>query len=250
MGPVEKKLQEEISKRGTLCFALLDSEELSPEKAADIALRSQACGVSAILVGGSTTIDQIEMNSVLESIKNAISLPVILFPGNVTGVSPRADAIFFSCLLNSDNPYFMTQAQALSALTVRKYHLETLPMGYIIIGEGGAVGFVGRARGIPPYKPSLAAMYALAAQYLGMRFVYLEAGSGVTSHVPPAVAKAVRSVCTEIVMVGGGIRTAKEATELSASGADVIVVGTLLESPNFEPELRKIVRSIQRPLRT
>ena len=127
----------------------------------------------------------------------SVTSPVILFPGNVTGVSPNADAIFFSCLMNSDNPYFITEAQALGALAIKKYNLEAIPMAYLIIGNGGAAGFVGRATGIPPNKPSLAAMYALAAQYFGMRFLYLEAGSGVDSKVPEKMIATVRKVYDE-----------------------------------------------------
>ena len=166
--------------------------------------------------------------------------PVILFPGNVTGVSPSADAIFFSCLMNSDNPYFITEAQALGALAVRKYDLEAIPMAYLIIGDGGAAGFVGRARGIPPSKPSLAAMYALAAQYFGMRFLYLEAGSGADGKVSEKMIATVRKVYEGTLIVGGGIRNPDDAKLAAKAGADIIVIGTMLEDANFEKVLSDI----------
>jgi len=189
-------------------------------------------------------VDQIELEEVVKTIKKTVTSPVILFPGNVTGVAPSADAIFFSCLMNSDNPYFITEAQALGALAIRKHDIEAIPMAYLIIGDGGAAGFVGRARGIPPHKPGLAAMYALAAQYFGMRFLYLEAGSGADGRVSQAMIAAVRKVYEGTLIVGGGITSVEAAEAASKAGADVIVVGTMLENGNFEPLLTKICKAI------
>ncbi|HVB12021.1 MAG TPA: geranylgeranylglyceryl/heptaprenylglyceryl phosphate synthase [Nitrososphaerales archaeon] len=241
---VESKLKDLIKSQGTICVGLLDSENISPNDAAKIAARVEKCGAKAILVGGSTAIDQIELEEVVKTIKKAVTSPVILFPGNVTGVSPSADAIFFSCLMNSDNPYFITEAQALGALSVRKYDLEALPMAYLIVGDGGAAGFVGRAKGIPHQKPGLAAMYALAAQYFGMRFLYLEAGSGADGRVSEAMIAAVRKVYGGTLIVGGGINSPEAAKAASKAGADVIVVGTMLENDDFEPILTKICKAI------
>jgi phosphoglycerol geranylgeranyltransferase len=246
LGPVETLIRNEIMKFGTICAALIDSEELGPEKATDTALKSQECGASLILVGGSTAADQMELDAIVKAIKSSVKLPVILFPGNVTGLSPNADAILFSSLLNSDNPYFITEAQALSTPVIRKYGLEVLPMGYIVIGDGGTIGFVGRARGIPPSKPKIAAMYALAAQYMGMRYVYLEAGSGVTSHTSSDIISSVRKVFDGVLISGGGIKTPEDARSVSSAGADIIVVGTLLESEGFESSLRQMILKMRR----
>jgi len=240
----ESKLRDLIKSQGTICVGLLDSENISPVQAASIATRVENCGARAILVGGSTAVDQIELEEVVRTIKTSVTSPVILFPGNVTGVSPSADAIFFSCLMNSDNPYFITEAQALGALAIRKYNLEAIPMAYLIVGDGGAAGFVGRAKGIPPNKPSLAAMYALAAEYFGMRFVYLEAGSGVDGRVSQAMISAVRKVYGGTLIVGGGITSPEAASLASSAGADVVVVGTMLESGNFDSVLTEICRAV------
>jgi phosphoglycerol geranylgeranyltransferase len=204
----------------------------------------EKCGAKAILVGGSTAVDQLELDAVVRSIKTSVISPVILFPGNVTGVSPSADAIFFSCLMNSDNPYFITEAQALGALAIRKYNLEAIPMAYLIVGDGGAAGFVGRAKGIPPNKPSLAAMYALAAQYFGMRFLYLEAGSGVDSKVSEKMIATVRKVYVGTLIIGGVIRTPDDAKVAAGAGADIIVIGTMLEDKDFEKTLTDICQAV------
>ena len=225
-------------------MGLLDSENISPAEAAKIASKVEKCGAKAILVGGSTAVDQLELDAVVRSVKVAVTSPVILFPGNVTGVSPSADAIFFSCLMNSDNPYFITEAQALGALAIRKYNLEPIPMAYVIVGDGGAAGFVGRARGIPPGKPSLAAMYALAAQYFGLRFLYLEAGSGADGKVSERMITTVRKVYEGTLIVGGGIRSPEDAKVAAKAGADIIVIGTMLESSDFEKTLSDICSAV------
>src|SRR5579862_2980207 len=240
----ESKLKDLIKTQGTICAGLLDSENISPAEAARIAARVEKCGAKAILVGGSTAVDQIELEEVVKTIKKSVTSPVILFPGNVTGVSPSADAIFFSCLMNSDNPYFITEAQALGALAIRKYNLEAIPMAYLIVGDGGAAGFIGRAKGIPPNKPSLAAMYALAAEYFGMRFVYLEAGSGADGRVSQTMISTVRKVYSGTLIVGGGIISPEAAATASKAGADIVVIGTMLESENFESMLTAICEAV------
>jgi phosphoglycerol geranylgeranyltransferase len=243
-GKVEQYLLDEIKKHGTICLPLIDSENST--NAASIALRLEEIGASGVLIGGSSAIDQLELANVVAEIKTKIKIPVILFPGNVTGVSPKADAILFSSLLNSDNPYFITEAQALGALAVKKYGIEPLPTAYIIIGEGTAAWFVGRARGIPFHKPNLAVMYSLAAQYMGMRFVYLEAGSGAARNIPPEMVAAVRKYYEGTLIVGGGIRSAETAEQIAKAGADIIVIGTMIEEGGtWQEKLTSIVKAIR-----
>ena len=242
---VENYISSEMEKYGTLCFALIDSESFLSSPA--IVSRIEQLGVSAILVGGSSAIDQLELTQIVSNVKSQTKVPVILFPGNVTGVCPTADAILFSSLLNSDNPYFITEAQALGALSVKKYNIEPLPTGYLIIGEGTTAWFVGRARGIPYAKSGIAVMYSLAAQYLGMRFLYLEAGSGAIESVRPQMVSAVRKSYSGILIVGGGIRDVATAKEIARAGADIIVIGTMIEKElNWEEKLSSIVNAIRK----
>ena len=244
IGSIEEKINNYIKKQGTICAGLIDSENLNSEEIKRIAKTSEKCGVKLILVGGSTIFDQNELDKAVQTIKKNVKIPVVLFPGNSTGVVPSADAILFSSLLNSQNPYFITGAQAISSLSVKKYKLEAIPMGYISVGDGGTMGFIGQSRGIPSSKPKLAAMYALAAQYLGMRFIYLEAGSGVISHISPEFVKVVKSVYDGILIVGGGIKDKNVAKSLALAGADIIVIGTLLEQNNFQDILTPLIKDI------
>src|ERR671932_1130817 len=242
---VEDYIRSEIKKYGTLCFPLIDSE--SQLDAGSVAEKAESLGASAVLVGGSSVIDQLELSEIVSHIKSQIKIPVILFPGNVTGVSPKADAILFSSLLNSESPYFITEAQALGAIAVKKYGIEPLPTGYLIIGEGTTAWFMGQARGIPFDKSRIAVMYSLAAQYLGMRFLYLEAGPGSIQNVSPQMVSAVRKHYEGILIVGGGIRTPETAKEIANAGADAIVIGTMIEKEeNWEDKFSSIINSIRR----
>ncbi len=209
-------------------FTLIDPDEQSPKEAAKMAQAAEKANSDGILVGGSIT-DQDDLNLTVKAIKENTDLPVVLFPGNISGVSKFADAILFMSLLNSTNPYWITGAQALSAPSIKKMGIETIPMGYLIIEPGGTVGWVGDAKPIPRKKSDLALAYSMAAEFLGMRVIYLEAGSGADSHIPLDFIMKVKKLTNLILIVGGGIRTAQDAKEVSQAGADIVITGTVVE---------------------
>ena len=233
-------------KKSPILFVLIDSEASNIKSAAELAKKSEKLGAASILIGGSSATNQFEMDKVVGSIKKAVKIPIILFPGNITGVVPQADAILFSSLLNSENPYYISQAQALGAPNVMKFGLEPLPTAYLVVGEGTSAWFVGSARGIPFDKPKIAAAYSLSAQYLGMRFVYLEAGSGAKQSVSPEMVKTVRRVFDGFIIVGGGIKDAKTAKSLVKAGADGLVIGTLLEQTGGLKKFTEIIKSLKK----
>ena len=224
---IENYLNETL-KEHKLHFTLIDPDEQSPQEAVEIAKQAKKARSDAILVGGSIT-DQEDLNITVKSIKEEVDLPVILFPGNISGVSKYADALLFMSLLNSTNPYWITGAQALSAPSIKKMGIETIPMGYLIIEPGGTVGWVGDSKPIPRKKSDLAVAYALAAEFLGMRVIYLEAGSGADSHIPVDFIMKVKKLTNLMVIVGGGIKTAQDALEVKEAGADIIITGTVVE---------------------
>ena len=245
VGPNESHLRNEIKKRGTIVAGLIDPEDFTPKQAASIAESLQAAGGSLILVGGSTAANQKQLDDVVIQIKNKITLPVILFPGNITGVSQYADALLFTSLLNSRNSYFIIGAQALGAIQVSKYRLEAIPMGYLVVGQGSTTAFVADVREIPPDKSSVAVMYSLAAQYMGMRAVYLEAGSGSKSTIQTSMIQSVRKYFSGMLIVGGGITVPQVAKQMAQAGADILVVGNLLRSPTFATDFRRIVKAAE-----
>ena len=245
VGKIENYLKSR-RKKSPILFVLIDSEASNIKLAVELAKKSEKLGAASILIGGSSATNQFEMDKVVGSIKKAVKIPIILFPGNITGVVPQADAILFSSLLNSENPYYISQAQALGAPNVMKFGLEPLPTAYLVIGEGTSAWFVGSARGIPFNKPKIAAAYSLSAQYLGMRFVYLEAGSGAKQSVSPEMVKTVRRVFDGFIIVGGGIKDAKTAKNLVKAGADGLVIGTLLEQTGGLKKFTEIIKSLKK----
>jgi phosphoglycerol geranylgeranyltransferase len=243
IGDVENLLESTIKERGVAHLTLFDPEKVTPLTAKQLAREVKKAGTTAAMVGGSTATSVYQLDSVVRAIK-ASGLPVILFPNDVAGLSQHADAVFFMSLLNSTNPYYLSGAQALGAPLVKRYRLEAIPLAYLIIGEhAGAVGFVGNANPIPYDKPELAAIYALAAEYLGMRFVYLEAGSGAKRTVPPEMVRTVKDACRIRIITGGGIRTPSQAKSLADAGAQVIVTGTIAEKASTR-NLREIIQAI------
>jgi len=244
---VEELLLKEIRDKGAIHLVLIDPEKCDSNFAAEVAKKAERAGSSGIMVGGSIGVSETELDVVIKSIKENCSLPVILFPGNVSGISRLADAIWFMSLLNSMNPYYIVGAQVLGAPIVRKYGLEAIPMGYIIVGEGGAAGFFGQARTIPLSRPDIAAAYALAAQYMGMRFVYLEHGSGAEKPIPKDFVKTVRKTIDIPLIVGGGIKNGLHAQEIVEGGADIVVTGTVIEKEkDVEVVLKDIIDGVRK----
>ena len=244
IGTVESHLGKLIKDEGVAHLTLFDPEKLTPFAARKLALDVRKAGTSAAMVGGSTATSVYQLDAVVRAIKTS-KLPVILFPNDVAGLSQYADAVFFMSLLNSLNPYYLSGAQALGAPLVKRFRLEPIPLAYLIVGgDAGAAGFIGSANPIPYHKPELAAIYALAAEYLGMRFVYLEAGSGAKQSVPPQMVSTVKKTSRIHIIVGGGIRTPSQAKSLVDAGADLIVTGTIAEKESLR-KLRGIIRAIR-----
>jgi len=244
-GRVERHLLNKIKHDGAIHLTLLDPEKTSPEHAAKTAYNAEKDGTAAIMVGGSTVTSTQQLEETVKAIKEAVKVPVILFPNNITGICRYADAIWFMSLLNSSEPYFIIGAHILGAPLVRKFGLEPIPLGYIIVGEGGAASVVGRAFPIPFDKPELAAAHALAAEYLGMRFVYLEGGSGVKTSVPLGMIRMVKDAISVPLVVGGGLRTGDQVEKVVDAGANIVVTGNVTEGYT-KTELKELIRSVKR----
>ena len=245
VGRVERYLLDKINAEGAIHMTLLDPEKVTATQASQIAANAKASGTAAIMVGGSTFDSHAHLDEVLQAIRNAVDIPSILFPNNVTGISRYADAIWFMSLLNSVDPYFLMGAQVLGAPLVKKYGLEPISMGYVIVGEGGTAGIVGKAMAVPYEKPELAAAHALAGEYLGMRFIYLEGGSGAKNPVPPEMICAVKHYIGAKLIVGGGIRTKEQALTAASAGADIIVTGNIVETTESKQKVADIIDGIK-----
>ena len=239
-GRVRKHLFE-LRERGCKAFFALIDPEKPPvlQRVKSVLTRS-----TAILIGGSLGVTPYDVDRlVIELREGGVDKPVIIFPGGLNNIGKEADAILYMSLLNSLDPYWISGAQVAAAPIVYRLGLEALPTAYIIVGYGGAAGHVGRAQVLPLEKPELIATYVLAAKYMGMQFVYIEAGSGAPSSVPPEAVRMAREVAPDVyLIVGGGIRDAATAKKLVEAGADAIVLGTLIErNPEKAAEIAAVI---------
>ncbi len=245
---VWKRLKEE-RRKSRLHFTLIDPQKTVGSEARRLAEAAAEAGSNAILVGGSLAVYEPRLGDVVDSIKPA-GLPVILFPGNLTGLTPKADAVLFMYLINTDNPYYSTWAQTQAAPIVLEMGLEVIPTAYVIVGYGGAAGYMGNARPVPYDKPEIVAAHALAGAMMGARVIYLEAGSGAPKPVPPRAIRYSRMLLDRfgwdgLLVVGGGVRSREHAEAAAEAGADVLVTGTIVEEdPGRIPEIVSAFKGI------
>lgn len=213
-----------------LFFPLLDPDKIVNGETTFIAHSIKNSGCDGILVGGSTLFTDSLGKFVLE-LKSYSGLPVIIFPGNSKFIVPEADAVFFLSLISGRNPRWLIEEQLENAVFVNKYGLESIPVAYILIesGKKTAVEFISNTNPIPRDKSEIFVAHVMAAEYMGMKNVYLEAGSGAKETVPCEYISKAGEICTGKVIVGGGLKKAEEVEQKMKSGADVIVVGTAIE---------------------
>ncbi len=252
-GRERKKVMKYIRKRrksGPLHFTLIDPDKQSPERAAKLSSDAEKAGSDAIMIGGSQAAQAIYQDDTIQGIKSKSDLPVILFPSSHAGISGYADAVFFMSLLNSRSTQYVVEEQVKGSVIISKYNLEALPMGYLIVESGNttSAAWVGDVRPIPRDKPEFAVAYALTAKYFGMKFIYLEAGSGASKPVPDDMISAVKKAVSNnkngcYVIVGGGIRDEKTAREKVAAGTDIIVTGTIAEKDT--EMLKRIINAVK-----
>ncbi len=247
MGKIEKYIYDELERRGALFFALIDPLDYkSIEEAAETARKADEGDADVILIGGSTGVQGGILDETAKRIKENVSKPVVLFPGNIATLTSYADAVYFMSMLNSRNPYWISQAQMLAAPVIKQYNIEPLSTAYLVVEPGGTVGWVGDSRLIPRNKPKIAAAYALAAQYMGFKFVITDAGSNPKDgHVPLDMISAVRSATDIPYIVAGGIRTPEEAKAVVKAGADIIHVGTALEKNSQLERIKAMVNAVR-----
>jgi phosphoglycerol geranylgeranyltransferase len=236
----------ELSKKKKLHFALLDPDKQKPAVAGQIAQTVTEAGSSGIMVGGSTLLSQRQVDETVQAIKKNSDLPVILFPSGAKFLSKYADAVFFMSLLNSNNLGYVIREHVKGAPFVKYSGLEPISMGYVIIEPGMTAGRIGEADLIKRDDIQTAVGYALAAEYLGMKFFYIEAGSGAPDPVPNEMIQAVKKNTSIPLFVGGGIRDPDTAKEKARAGANVIITGTAIEKDaHFKTTLTNIISAIE-----
>jgi phosphoglycerol geranylgeranyltransferase len=242
---VEEYLHQHLEK-GPVHFTLIDPDKSPGSKAAKIARGAVDLGSDVILLGGSTGISREVMEETAVAVKAEVQAPVVIFPEGASSLTSKADAVLFMSLLNSRNLDLVIRTHARAAPVVRKMGLEAISLGYLVVAPGMRVGEVGQVDVVARDDLDAAAGYALAAELLGMRFVYLEAGSGAPSPVPAPMVRAVRTALSIPLVVGGGIRSGADARALLDAGAQLLVTGTITEEQGLGDGFRGILEEVRR----
>jgi phosphoglycerol geranylgeranyltransferase len=231
------------TKRGL--FVLIDPDKGDAHELALSAEKAVNAGADAILVGSSFLIKNDTALTVSE-IKKRVKAPVFLFPGNGGQLTGTADGVLFLSLISGRNPRWLIEEQVESAPKIRDLGLSTIPTAYILIESGRrtSVEFVSNTTPIPRHATDVASAHALAAQYLGMRAIYLDAGSGADLPIPKEIISSIRKTVDLPIIVGGGIRDLKTLREISNAGADFIVIGNSYEKNGDTSFIKKAAQIV------
>jgi phosphoglycerol geranylgeranyltransferase len=234
----QKSIYDTLNQKRPGVLALFDPDRMSIDRVGEMAKYVSDRGVVGILVGSSLLVSP-HLDAFIEEVKKHTAEPVILFPGGSHQVSPNADAIFFLSLLSGRNAEYLVGEQVKAVFLVKEYGLDVIPVGYILIESGHctAVEYISNTRPIPRLKPEIAMAHALTGEYFGMKYIYLEAGSGADQTVPLDMVTKVKETISIPLIVGGGIRSVEAAQALIKAGADYIVLGSIIERSKEQFEL-------------
>lgn len=225
---------------------LIDPDDLQEAHLDKLIPLLQKSKVDLILIGGSLLLKD-QLNQCLKTLKKELSQPLVLFPGSMVQISEKADAILFLSLISGRNPEFLIGQHVIAAPYVKAAGLEVIPTGYMLIdgGRPTTASYMSNAMPIPRNKMEIAVCTAMAGEMLGLRTLYMDAGSGADLPVPKEMIRAVRKNTELPIIVGGGIRDPYKAVEQLEAGADMIVVGTRIEeNPTSLMELSRAVHGI------
>ena len=219
---------------------------LDPDKAKDDSLRNilkiaDDCKADFILAGGSLTSTGI--GNLIDRTRELTSIPIVLFPGNLLQLTTKADWIMLLSLISGRNPELLIGNHVIAAPHLKDIRDKIVPVGYILIscGPRTSVEYISQTEAIPSDKTEIAVATALAGEMLGLKMIYLEAGSGAANHVPLEMISSVHDNISVPLAVGGGIRAAGEVKDIFAAGADLIILGNGCEkNPALLSEACKI----------
>jgi len=223
-----------ISRKGRKLALLIDPDKTQGNDLTSVCKMAEKVFIDLILVGGSILWHSTEQT--VTEINKACKIPVILFPGNSFQVCGNADAILFMSLISGRNSDFLIGQQVISAPIVKQTMLEVIPTGYMLFdtGKQTSVEYMSNTKPLPSNKPDIAVATALAGEMLGLKMLYLEGGSGALSTLGTKMIEAIRKNVSIPLMVGGGIRTVDDMKNAFSAGADIVVVGTIIEE---QPEM-------------
>jgi putative glycerol-1-phosphate prenyltransferase len=222
---------------------LIDPDKVNDDNLDELIQLAHESKVDYFFVGGSLVVSDC-LESCVKKIKSEIDIPVILFPGSPSQVTNQADALLYLSLISGRNPELLIGQHVISAAAVKQSKLETISTGYMVI-DGGApttVSYISNANPLPSDKSEIAMCTAMAGEMLGLKLIYMDAGSGAKNAIPSSMIQQVAKHITTPIIVGGGITSPEKAIENCKAGADIIVIGNAIEK---DPALiQKIAEAI------
>ncbi len=233
--------------KGAGYFVLIDPDKISSEKLPSFVEQATEAGVDAFLIGGSLIVDD-SFERCIKTIKLHTKVPAVIFPGGVMQISPSADAILFLSIISGRNPQHLIGDQVLAAPIVKRIGLEAISTAYMLVESGRTTSaeFMSNTQPLPRHKPDIAVAHAMAAEILGFKMIYLEAGSGAEQSVPEEMIGAIAKYCSVPLIVGGGLQTPDEARKKVLAGATFIVTGTILEKDSSVHLIKEFASAIHK----
>lgn len=227
---ISELINQSISNNNKLFALLIDPDQHTSESLINLSKSAEKSKVDLILVGGSLLHNDI--NNTFELIKKNSSIPTLLFPGNLLQITNKADGILLLSLISGRNPDLLIGNHVIASAQIKRSKLEVLPTGYILIegGKSTSVEYMSNTKPIPAEKIDIAIATAMAGEMLGLKYIYLEAGSGAKISVNTKMIKGVKENTNIPLIVGGGIKTPEDVKNTLISGADIIVVGNAIEN--------------------
>ena len=227
-------LLQSIKNRGAAHIVLLDPDKKDEESLEERIENANIAGVDALFVGGSLMMD-VRCEDRVKKIKSVSKIPVILFPGGIGQLNSHYDAMLFMSVISGRNPHYLIGEQVLAAPIVQNLGIETISTGYILLdgGAGSTVQYISGTTPLPMHRKDIVVAHALAGQFLGMKFIYLEAGSGALNPINANIISNVKKALKIPLIVGGGIKNKSQIQVAYDAGADLVVVGNALEHSNF-----------------
>ena len=233
--------------RGGIYAVLLDPDKKNHSIIESMVIQANESDVDILLVGGSLMMDG-KSHDRVRDIKEQSKIPVVFFPGSASQLNSYYDAVLFLSVLSGRNPHYLIGEQVISAPIIKDLGLETIPTGYLLL-DGGArstVEFMSGTKPIPMDRPDITVAHALAAEYLGMKFVYLEAGSGAKQSVSDEIIIRCEENLNIHLIVGGGIKSPQEAASKIEAGASMVVTGSVLETSQNNSLMKEFADAIHK----
>ncbi len=240
---ISQLISHSISINKKLFTLLIDPDQHTTESLINLSKNANESGVDLIFVGGSLLNNDIDKS--FELIKKNTNIPALLFPGSLLQITNKADGILLLSLISGRNPDLLIGNHVIASARIKRSNLEVLPTGYILIegGKSTSVEYMSNTKPIPAEKIDIAVATAMAGEMLGLKYIYLEAGSGAKTSINIKIIKGVKENISIPLIVGGGIKTPNDVKSAFNAGADIIVVGNVIEQ---NPEiLHELVKACQ-----